>query len=66
MQEDSDRGLEEGKISVWDMLTYKCLRDAQMEILAGQLYKLIQSLQEIPIDLGGISAWAITEVVGLY
>ena len=48
------------------MLTSKCLRDAQMEILARQLYKLIQSLQEILIDLGGISAWAITEVVGLH
>lgn len=60
------RGPDKGETSVWDMLTSECLKDAQMEIHARQLYKPIQSLEGLSIDLGGISTWAITAGVGLH
>lgn len=43
-------------------VTSECLRDAQIEVYAGKLYKPLQSLKDVSVNLGGISMWDIAEV----
>lgn len=54
--------LEERKVmsSIYKLIS-ECLRDAQIKIHAGKLYKPLQSLKDVPINLGGISMWDIAE-----
>lgn len=57
----SSRGEEDNEITLRHV-DIRVRRDAQIEIYARELCKSIWSLEELSVDLGGISTWGIAEV----